>query len=93
MQIENGILEFPIEHIDSGYAYAYVNKDGKGYMGNAPFISLDYETLDEVKKAAYEAMRLFGIKEVHVFKYDENIPEYIGWDYVKKHLVMTGDQI
>ena len=29
MQIENGILEFPIEHIDSGYGYAYVNKDGK----------------------------------------------------------------
>lgn len=87
MQIENGILEFPIEHIDSGYGYAYVNKDGKGLSDTEPFINRDFDTFESAKQAAVNSVRCFGIKQVCIFKYDENIPESVTWDYVREHLV------
>lgn len=87
MQIENGILEFPIEHLNSGYGYAYANKDGKGFSDTEPFVNVDFATYDDAKKAAIQSASTFGLKNVILFKYDENLPESITWDYVKEHYV------
>lgn len=75
------------KYIDSGYAYAYVDKDGKGFSDTEPFINRDFDTFESAKQAAIRSKMCFDVKQVCIFKYDKDMPESVTWDYVKQHLV------
>lgn len=70
------------------YGYSYVNKDGKGFSDTEPFICSGFDILEEAYESAKEAIRAIGIKEVSFFTYDEELPEFISYDYIKNHLVV-----
>ena len=76
-----------IKYIDSGYAYAYVDKDGKGFSDTEPFINRDFDTFESAKQATIRSKMCFDVKQVCIFKHDKDMPESVTWDYVKEHLV------
>lgn len=70
------------------YGYSYVNNDGKGFSDTEPFICSGFTSFEEAHESAKEAVRTIGIKEVSFFTYDEELPEFVSYDYIKNHLVV-----
>lgn len=65
------------------YLIAYKEKDGNDFMGQ-PYILGDFNNLDECKANAQKLIG-DGYCYVTVFECEENVPEEISWDYVKRN--------
>ena len=70
------------------YGYSYVNNDGKGFSDTEPFICSGFDSLEEAHESAKEAVETTGIKKVCFFTYDEELPEFVSYDYVESRSVI-----
>lgn len=70
------------------YAIAYLNMVGNGFSITEPYIHDDINSYEDGKNEV-EKMKNGGFRQVTLFEYDDELPEFITWDFVMAHKVNT----
>lgn len=68
------------------YSIAYLDINGKGFDATLPYIYDDIISLENGKDMA-KHMVDDGYCQVTLFRYDEELPEFITWDFINSHIV------
>ena len=83
---KSGILsgEFDMKQ----YAIAYLDSHGEGHSVLEPYIFDDINSLED-GKAQQKKMTNMGFRQVKLFWYEDELPEYITWNFVLMQKVTT----
>lgn len=66
------------------YAIAYLNMNGDGFSITEPYIHDDINSYEDGKNEV-EKMKSGGFRQVTLFEYDDELPEFITWNFVMEH--------
>ncbi len=66
------------------YAIAYLDSHGEGHSTIEPYIFDDVTSLEE-GKITQKKMQNQGFRQVTLFWYENELPEYVPWYFVLRH--------
>lgn len=68
------------------YAIAYLDMAGNGFSITEPYICDDINSYEDGKNEV-EKMKSGGFRRVTLFKYDDELPESVTWNFVMDNKV------